>query len=832
MTKLESRRSGVTRRAFLKTTALTAGALASAGVVGCSSVSTEAPVDGTQHVEEKVLTGSCRGNCGGFCMHDVKLREGKIVSTMPKVVPGREEVTTGCVRGVSNIARIYGTGRTMYPLKRVEGSERGAGEWERISWDEAFALVAEKFQAAIDDYGGQAIGIWQGAGSGGLVTPLGAGRFAQKFGCTKLGYMHDWAGMYMKWFALSIPDPVAEDLQYAKTIVLWGSNPAVAGNNRKVWYWMCKARENGAKFITVDPLYTETAAQSDKWLPVRIGTDGALMCAMINYIVDNELYDEGSLKNKSVAPFLIKEDGSYLRQSDMGMEVGKNEKGEDDDQPLVWDNAAQAFVSHKEATDPAYKGAFDADGVPVRTVFDESMESIAPFDLDYAVNECGLPAEDIIELAELCLEGMPTYLYIDWGLEHTYNCFHVYYNISLLASLIGCTGAVQGSGYSSVNASASTIWKQPVKLDNTVATLENALPSKSMAGEYMVEIMETGKWAGEDLTFEALFIHGISPLDNCIAPLEIIKAWDKIGFVVTADPLMTTSAQYSDLVLPATFILEHEDFIDQGTARLRETRLQLKVIEPAGDAKPDYDIWCGIAAAMGIDDLYPMTAEECLHSFLDTPENIEAGVAYDDYAAAGGAIQGEYVYSEDPVSFNAFGMPNVPPFGRTAFYLEKFTPRQQFGQTIETHDRLPYYKPAKEAYLDNPERDKYPLFGFSNHDIYHGQSLHAHSPWLDQFRKVDGSPYCRIHETVAAERGIATGDAVRCYNAHGSVVLNAVVTKGIREDSVWLPHGFFCDEFIDGFAQSLIGYHPDPQTSNANFNDMILQVEKYEGSAE
>lgn len=73
---------------------------------------------------------------------------------------------------------------------------------------------------------------------------------------------------------------------------------------------------------------------------------------------------------------------------------------------------------------------------------------------------------------------------------------------------------------------------------------------------------------------------------------------------------------------------------------------------------------------------------------------------------------------------------------------------------------------------------------------------------------------------------------VRCFNSHGYVVLRAVVTKGIREDSVWLPHGFYADEFVDGFAQSLTGHNVDPQTQNANFNDMILQVEKYEGGAE
>ncbi|MEG0322583.1 MAG: molybdopterin dinucleotide binding domain-containing protein, partial [Raoultibacter sp.] len=141
-------------------------------------------------------------------------------------------------------------------------------------------------------------------------------------------------------------------------------------------------------------------------------------------------------------------------------------------------------------------------------------------------------------------------------------------------------------------------------------------------------------------------------------------------------------------------------------------------------------------------------------------------------------------------------------------------------------DRLPCYKKSLEAYPDNPDREKYPLYGFSNHDLYHGQTLWAHNEWLDAFRTIDGKPFCRIHEDTAAERGIKTGDTVRIFNDHGTCVLKALVTKGIQKESVWVPHGFVWDEFEEGFAQSLTAYCPDPVTSNANFNDWICQVEK------
>ena len=171
-------------------------------------------------------------------------------------------------------------------------------------------------------------------------------------------------------------------------------------------------------------------------------------------------------------------------------------------------------------------------------------------------------------------------------------------------------------------------------------------------------------------------------------------------------------------------------------------------------------------------------------------------------------------------------VPEYNPYGRTQFYMEYLMPRDAWGQVFGLQDRLPFYKPSIEAYADNPDREKYPLYGFSNHDLYHGQTLWVHNEWLNTFRTIEGKPFCRVHPEVAEARGIKTGDKVRVFNDHGSCVLNALVTEGIRNDSLWLPHGFTWDEFEEGYAQSLTRWCPDDVTSNNNFNDWICQVEK------
>jgi molybdopterin-containing oxidoreductase family molybdopterin binding subunit len=144
-------------------------------------------------------------------------------------------------------------------------------------------------------------------------------------------------------------------------------------------------------------------------------------------------------------------------------------------------------------------------------------------------------------------------------------------------------------------------------------------------------------------------------------------------------------------------------------------------------------------------------------------------------------------------------------------------------------DRLPYYEHAYEAYADNPLREKYPLFGISYHDNYTGQTMHANVPWLNELRGLDGKgePYTIIHETAAAERGIATGDTIRVFNDRGGFVCKALVSKGIREDTVNIPRGYEGSELQEGHLQSVTSIDArDKITNNDSHNDWLCQVEK------
>ena len=149
-----------------------------------------------------------------------------------------------------------------------------------------------------------------------------------------------------------------------------------------------------------------------------------------------------------------------------------------------------------------------------------------------------------------------------------------------------------------------------------------------------------------------------------------------------------------------------------------------------------------------------------------------------------------------------------------------------FGQKIADCERLPYYEHANEAYEENPLRDKYPLFGCSEHSKYHVHSQLAYTPVM---RELEPEPLLKVNATDAAERGIQQGDYVRVYNDHGYAVLKARVTEGIKPGVVSIPHGFQASQFVEGHTQDLTNVYMNDFCSNSAFYDFLCEVEKYEG---
>ena len=820
MSETKSPHSGLTRRSFLKTTGAAAAATA---VVGSDAALTGLAETGEALADEAAqgettFRSQCRGNCGSRCPLKVTVREGRAVKVTAMEYPGEDAHRRRlCVKGFSQPQRVYDADRLKYPLKRV--GERGAGEWERIEWDEALEIIAGKMKTALAEHGGTSLGFWSSYGSyGSLNGAMGGfmsvayGRFCTATGAVIFGAGADTAQQHVQSTLLGNKGNDFADAVNAKTIITWGGNPAEAYVH--AWQYVCQAREKGAKLITIDPQFTASAMHSDMYVPVRPGTDGALMLAMANWIIDNELVDEDFMKQKTVSPFLIKEDGTYLRLSDMGVEPTEGPVNPQTGQPtvidpiVVWDASTDAPAPAATAADPALLGSFEAAGQKVQTVYQKVKDSIKEYTVEKAADICDLPAETIEELARVYATEGPVAVLTFQGLGHHVNSHHNFKNLAFIAALTG------NAGKPGAMMTRGTCGMYPVNMKAYFM----GQAGDNITGMYLPQIMETGKWGQKDLTIRVLWCCNGNVLSCESGRLDLIEAVKKVDFVVCADTSMTDTAQWADIVLPIPHAYETEDF--DPICSTPYPTFYHKAIDPLYESKTDLEILRAIAGKLGMDKIYAQSDEELLRAVLDTETNLAAGGGYD--AFADNKLGRNFSFS-DASKVDTF---KAAATQRLQYYIEKPMPRNNFGQKVADYERIPYYENANEAYWDNPLREKYPLMGCSQHHKYHVHSQCAYTPWL---RELEPEPLLKVNAADAAERGIQQGDLVRVYNDHGYAVLKVLVTEGIKPGVVSIPHGFQADQFVEGHTQDLTNVAMNDFCSNSAFYDFLCEVEKYEG---
>jgi anaerobic selenocysteine-containing dehydrogenase len=200
-----------------------------------------------------------------------------------------------CQKVSHYLDRVYHRDRLLYPIKRV--GPKGAGQFERISWEEAIATIAQRFAAiAMSPDGPQAILPYSYAGTmGKLMYASLDRRFFHRLGaslldrtiCATAGV----AGSEVTLGTRAFIDP--EATVHSRYIINWGSNTAVT--NIHHWAIMFQARKRGAKIVTIDPHRSKTAERSDWWIPVRPGTDAALALGVMHILFRDGLEDRDYL---------------------------------------------------------------------------------------------------------------------------------------------------------------------------------------------------------------------------------------------------------------------------------------------------------------------------------------------------------------------------------------------------------------------------------------------------------------------------------------------------------------------------------------------------------
>ncbi|MGC2049702.1 MAG: molybdopterin-dependent oxidoreductase, partial [Gallionella sp.] len=348
--------------------------------------------------EIEVKTTTCY-MCACRCGIRVHLRNGQV-----RYIDGNPNhpLNNGviCAKGSSGIMKQYSPARLTKPLRRKTGTERGAGEFEEISWEETFSILAERLGKlrATDP---KKFALFTGRDQMQALTGL----FARQFGTPNYAAHGGFCSVNLAAGMIytiggSFWEFGGPDLERSKLFIMIGTAEDHHSNPMKIA--LSKFKREGGRFISINPVRTGYSAIADEWVPIRPGTDGALMLALIHEIIALGLYDREFLVRYTNSGQLVNLDDKH---DEFGMfvrtEVAKEEGCYDPQNKLWWDrNTNKAVITHSDGADPYLLGEFAlADGTVVKPAFQLLQECVQDYTPEWAEQITGISAETIRRLA-------------------------------------------------------------------------------------------------------------------------------------------------------------------------------------------------------------------------------------------------------------------------------------------------------------------------------------------------------------------------------------------------------------------------------------------------
>jgi len=375
-------------------------------------------------IYEDKWVGTMCGRCYGECAVRVHVINGVAVK-----IEGEPDSTRGgagglCAKGAAGLQVLYDPNRLNVPLRRTN-PEKGLHvdpKWKEISWEEAIEEMVPRLKKIMDENPRKLL-----IGTSALRaqhTAFGESQFMLAFGGTQMtkggGGLHCGSGAHPVAGMVHASWDIAPDYKYCNYTIFFGSSQGVGSGHTPMAEarLYAEARARGMKSVSFDPMCNFCAGKATEWVPIIPGTDGAVILAMCNVIV-NELgiRDETYLKTKSNAPYLIGPDGRYVREKgpargierlEAPIRIGSSEPrkvlyiGDDDsNKPLVWDagdNKAKVY-DDPSISDYALEGSYEVRGIKCQPAFQLVREHLKEYTLEMASKVSTVPAETIHRIA-------------------------------------------------------------------------------------------------------------------------------------------------------------------------------------------------------------------------------------------------------------------------------------------------------------------------------------------------------------------------------------------------------------------------------------------------
>lgn len=571
----------------------------------------EQPIlDTSPEVSDEIRKTTCY-MCACRCGINVHLKDGKV-----KYIEGNRDhpINKGvlCAKGSAGIMQHYSPARLKAPMKRV--GERGSGEFEEISWDEAFDIAAG-WLAPLRETAPEKLAFFTGRDQSQSLTSW----WAQAFGTPNYAAHGGFcsvnmaaAGIYTMGGAFwEFGSP---DWERTKLFMIFGvaedhdSNPIKIGLGR--------LKERGAKIIGVNPVRSGYNSIADEWVGITPGTDGLFILAMINTLLKAGKVDLDYLIRYTNAPFLVNcgegspENGLFLRDKD--------------DKPQVLDrNSGRPVAFDTKGIKPDLSGTLDQDGVTYRPAFQLLAEKYLSDDYtpEAVADRCGIPADSIrrisAELARVAFEeeitlnqpwtdwkgekhetmtGRPVSFHSMRGISAHSNGFQTCRALHVLQILLGsveCPGGfrfkppypkpveahpkphckvtpgapLNGPHLGFVRGPEDLVLNpdgSPIRIDKAF-TWENPMSSHGM-----MHMVISNAHAGDPYKIDTLFLYmanmAWNSSMNTRSVMEMLTDKDengdyKIPHIIYSDSYSSEMVAFADLILPDTTYLERHDCI-------------------------------------------------------------------------------------------------------------------------------------------------------------------------------------------------------------------------------------------------------------------------------
>ena len=702
--------------------------------------------------ERIVRVGCPAHNCGGRCLLVARVRDGRIVSLGTDDRPTdtlADPQLRACTRGRAYLRRQYHPDRLLYPLRRV--GPRGAGKFERVAWDEALDLVAGQMTRVKEVYGNSA-----------MLVPYGTGSYNQLNGSVVARRLMNLCGGCLgvynsySWAAINAATPYVygtletgnqrQDWLNSRYILMWGWNPAEMRDGTNSELFVRRARESGARTVCIDPRMSMTAvALADEWIPIRPGTDTAMMSAMAHVMLTEGLHDAEFVRTHCVGF-----DGSQMPPGCEGEESYSD------------------YILGR------------GDGVPKTPQWAESITAV--------------PGATIARIAREYATTRPAVLYQGYGMQRRAFGEQVVRAGCVLAAITGNVGVHGGwaSGLANQPDGGAAWYVFPTGENPVPASIpvflwsEAVLHGKGMGPEH-------GVIGAARLDNDVKLIYAVAT--NCLVnqhadinrSIRILEDDSKVEFLVVQDQFLTSTARYADLVLPACTQFETWG-VEDGWKYGEEVLLMPKLVEPPGEARSDYGICAGIAERLGIGAAFTEGRDErgwvdwCLAYYRRTRFPDIPGV--DEFEASNSGVHSRPV-AEPAVAFEEFRRDPVRhPLGTPSGKIEIFSKRLfDMGRPDEI-PAVPKYIQEWESPF-GPEARRFPLQVIGHHTLHRVHSTHDNNDWLEEAFPQRAF----INPADAAARGIVDGGEVRVWNDRGETVLKCRVTARIMPGVVDIPEG-------------------------------------------